>query len=184
MKKALAALLALTMLLLLSACGAGAKTEQTAETPAAEAPAVTPNETPAADTLDFTAEAFDGSTVSLSDFADAKLIMVNFFEPWCGPCVGEMPGLEKLYQAYKDRGLVILGVFYSQNMDGDVQTVLDDTGVTYPILRGNEALLSQTSQYVPTTFFMDGQGHVVGEQIIGSMDYDSWESVVKELLGQ
>ena len=66
---------------------------------------------------------------------DAKVVMINLWEPWCGPCVNEMPGLEKLYEQYKDKGLVILGVFSSQDMDEDARKVIEDAGITYPILK-------------------------------------------------
>lgn len=132
--------------------------------------------------ISFTTETFGGETFDSASLSDAKLILVNFFEPWCGPCVGEMPDLETLYRSYKDRGLVVLGVFYSEDMDEELQAVLESTGVSYPVLRGCEALLRQTSQYVPTSFFMDGQGHIVGEQIIGSQSLEDWEAIVKELL--
>jgi len=197
MKKLLALLLTLALLIPFAACGApSAPTAPTASPPAADGAGketgptepvkptepVPTDEAAGGDRMDFTTEAFDGSSVSLSDFSDAKLILVNFFEPWCGPCVGEMPDLETLYQEHRDEGLVILGVFYTPNMDDEVQAVLDRTGVTYPILRGNDALLSQTSQYVPTTFFMDGAGNIVGEQIIGSQSLAQWEKAVGELL--
>lgn len=203
MKKIFVLSLALLMLLL-AACGGKTVTKpdkepaaDSVEEPVAE-PTAEPTEEPVADSaeenkpdltagdsvLDFTAESFEGETVSLSDYSDAKLILVNFFEPWCPPCVAEMPALETVYQEYKDKGLVILGMFYTEGMDDNVASVIEQTGVTYPILRGCGDLMGQTSQYVPTTFFMDGQGRVVGEQIIGSLSLAEWEKVVKELLGE
>ena len=56
--------------------------------------------------------------------------MINFWEPWCGPCVGEMPELEQMYQ---NRGgeLLILGVYWTE--DGAAE-VLSETGITYPVI--------------------------------------------------
>ena len=53
------------------------------------------------DSFAFSTTAIDGSTVDESLFEGKKLIMINLWEPWCGPCVQEMPALEKLYQEYK-----------------------------------------------------------------------------------
>ena len=130
----------------------------------------------------FEMESIGGETVRSSDFPDAKLFMVNFFEPWCGPCVREMPELEKLFEDCRERGLVILGVFYTEGMDGSVIEIIDSAGVTYPILRGGPEFAGYQSQYVPTTVFLNADGQVVGNQEIGARDYDAWLSIVEGLL--
>ncbi len=135
------------------------------------------------DRMVFNTKTLDGQPFGSADLKDAKLVMINFFEPWCGPCIGEMPDIEKLYSEYKSRGLVVLGVFYSRGMDDSVREVVSETGVTYPIIRGNGELEGQTSAYVPTTFFMDGDGRVIASQIIGARDYETWKSIIEELLG-
>lgn len=134
---------------------------------------------------DFTFSTTDlyGDPVSYSDFDDAKLILVNFWEPWCGPCVGEMPDLEELYEKYKDDGLVILGVYYSFGYDYDAKEVVEDKGITYPILRGNGQFQKYTTEYVPTTILVDKNGNVItSEPYIGSNSYSGWERIIKENL--
>ena len=51
---------------------------------------------------DFVSHDIDGNVVKLADFASAKVIMLNYWEPWCPPCIRELPELEQLYEAYKD----------------------------------------------------------------------------------
>lgn len=117
-------------------------------------------------------------------FADSSLTMLNFWEPWCGPCVREMPDLQKLAETYADRGFRILGVYSTPGMEEDVDKVLESTGVTYPILHRTADFDLFQSGYVPTTVFVDADGHVVGGQLyVGSRSYEAWEALVLELLG-
>lgn len=145
----------------------------------------------------FSTEDLDGNEVDEGLFDGYKLIMLNFWEPWCGPCVGEMPDLQRLYETYKDRGLLIIGVFATEGMDEDVRAILDETGVKYPIIRSCSAFTQFDTGFVPTTVFMTGSGsilnnpsagseeHVNGYSVyVGSRSYESWESVVLEHLGK
>ena len=115
-------------------------------------------------------------------FADAKLTMINFWEPWCGPCVGEMPELQKLYENYRDKGFQILGVYSDFSYEKEMRQVVEQTGVQYPILKYVDAFSQFQTGYVPTTIFVDGSGHVVGETQIGSRDYSAWAAIVEGLL--
>lgn len=125
----------------------------------------------------------DGNKVSSDDFSDAKVIMINFWEPWCGPCVGEMSDLEMIYQNYKDEGFVILGVFTSEGMDKDVINVIEQTGVTYPIIRATKSMEHYMTQFVPTTVFFDSEWNMlIDEQIPGARSYEEWESLVELML--
>ncbi len=58
---------------------------------------------------DFTLADLDGNQVSLSDFR-GKTVFINFWATWCPACREEMPEIEALYQQYKDKGVVVLGV--------------------------------------------------------------------------
>lgn len=196
-----------------------AETPEAAVTPApAEAPAApdpTPEEdaAPAEEAPQSDAPAFTFSTADRAGgawdegvFAEHKLTMINFWEPWCGPCVGEMPDLQALYEAYADQGFMILGVYSTPGMEDDVSAVLRQTGVTYPILQYCSDFDSFQSGYVPTTVFVDQQGHVLhrvlspdeksmlsdviaqlGEEqtsalYIGSDSYEGWAAIIEGLL--
>ncbi len=125
----------------------------------------------------------NGNAVTLADYADAKVIMVNMWEPWCGPCVNEMPDLEKLYQKYKDQGLLILGVFATVDGDEDARFIIRSTGVSYPILHASEEFVVFNTGYVPTTVFMNSEGWGLSENAyVGSKSYDDWEAIIKDLL--
>lgn len=133
--------------------------------------------------LNFTTKDLEGTEVTMADYADAQVVMINFWEPWCGPCVGEMPELEKLYETYQDQGLVILGAFTTTDQMEDVEAIISDNGITYPILIATEEFYPYMSQYVPTTVFLDGEGKLLlHQQVIGAHSYEDWEKQVQDLL--
>lgn len=132
--------------------------------------------------ISFTSIDINGNPVSMDDFKNAKLIMVNFWEPWCGPCVGEMPELQELYENYKDKGLVILGVTSDMTVEDDAKAIIKDKGIEYPIILGNKEISCPT-EYFPTTVFTDGNGNILSaEPEIGAKDYAGWEKLIKSYL--
>ncbi|MBO5076798.1 MAG: TlpA family protein disulfide reductase [Clostridia bacterium] len=134
-------------------------------------------------TYDFVSHDIDGNEVKLADFASAKVIMLNYWEPWCPPCIRELPELEKLYEAYKDKGLVIVGVFESTDMDADARRLISQNGLTYPIVRYEDALKNYSASAVPTTLFVDASGNLLAKEVVGANDYDGWKALVDSLLG-
>lgn len=195
---------ALMLALALTLCGCGAAEEQgnvpeepqtTAEptVPETEAPA---EETPepgiaAADfSPDFTFNAVDvisGREIDETVFREHTITMVNIWEPWCGPCVMEMPELEQLYEDMRDNGIGILGVYYTEEGAAEV---LEDCGITYPVIRETPEFYQFESGYVPTSFFVDSDGHVLksdmadarGILFISSNSYTGWKSIFESLM--
>jgi len=85
--------------------------------------------------LAFTLKDVDGKNVALSSFA-GKIIVLNFYATWCGPCRVETPDLVKLQQAHPD-DLVVVGILmFDENVAG-VPAYAKEFGVTYPLLDGN-----------------------------------------------
>ena len=128
----------------------------------------------------FSTTALDGTAVDESVLAGHTLTMINFFEPWCPPCIAELPDLEKLYETYAPEGFQILGVFSTEEGTAEV---VSDAALSYPVLRYVPEFDPFQTGYVPTTIFVDGDGRIVGETKIGSNSYAGWEAIVKELLG-
>lgn len=121
-----------------------------------------------------------GNEVSSESLSDKKLIMLNFFESWCGPCVREMPELEKLYQDYEDEGFIIIGAYSIYSDPREIKAVVKKTGVTYPIIEATDEMYDLMTEYVPTTVFLDGKGRILtDEPYVGPNDYSGWENVIK-----
>ncbi len=104
-----------------------------------------------------------------SVFAGHRLTMVDFREPWCGPCVGEMPDPEKLWQNCREQGFRILGVYQTPGMEEEVDADLKETGVTYPILHYTDAFTVFQAGCVPITVFVDGEGHILRHETDGAL---------------
>ncbi len=136
----------------------------------------------------FTTTDRDGTSFDESIFAEHELTMINIFEPWCGPCVGEMGDLEELYEEYSDAGFLIIGMYSDTSMEADLDDTLQSLGITYPILHYSNELDQFQSGFVPTTIFVDGEGHVVTTNAgsdptyVGSMSYSEWSEVIESLL--
>ena len=117
-----------------------------------------------------------------SVFADYELTMINFWEPWCLPCVNEMPDLERLYEAYADRGFLLLGVYSTADMESEAEAILSRSGTSYPILYYTAAFDEFQTGYVPTTIFVDRNGELIGQPEIGSKSYEEWAALIESLL--
>ena len=129
----------------------------------------------------------DGNEITEEEFSKHKVTMINFWEPWCGPCVNEMPDLELLYEAYKDKDFQIIGVYSETHMESEVDGILKDKNISYPILKYTAEFDIFQTGYVPTTVFVDSKGHIVKmsdgtDYVIGSNTYEAWESIIKQYL--
>jgi thiol-disulfide isomerase/thioredoxin len=90
-----------------------------------------------------------------------KVVVVNFWATWCGPCKKELPDLAKVYEKNKGKGVVFLGVLTSDTADDP--TLLNfrsDYEVTYPIVRASSDILASFDypQGLPTTFVFNRKG--------------------------
>ena len=186
LKKAAAIIIVAVLALSMASCGklddllSGWKDEFGDLIDQIEAETTTGDNTSSGGAYNFTSKDVNGNVVKLSDYPDARVVMINFWEPWCGPCLGEMPDLAKLYDRYKDQGLLIVGVFSSADMDDDVREIISENGIKYPVVRQMGELASFRAQYVPTTIFTDGSGNLISsEPIVGAKSFSEWESIIK-----
>ena len=117
----------------------------------------------------------EGNPVKSEDlFAGNKVTMINLWGTYCGPCIGEMPELEKMNQEFNSKGGGIVGVVVdvpagNDKYLGNAQTIVKEAGVTYPVIRaweGYDEVLEH--QGVPATFFVDSKGKLIGEPVLGA----------------
>lgn len=126
-------------------------------------------------------EAFDGSTLSLQDHAGTPMV-VNFWASWCPPCIAEMPDLEAVHQSAGDR-LAFVGV-NTQDTPEDAAAMVDETGVTYDLVRDPDGALGQAFGVfgMPSTFYVDADGDIVARHT-GLLTRDALVDDLREHLG-
>jgi cytochrome c biogenesis protein CcmG/thiol:disulfide interchange protein DsbE len=109
---------------------------------------------------DFTMTTYDGQDYRLSDLR-GKVVIVNFWASWCIPCHDEAPALQRVYERYKDRGVEMLGVAYTDT-DTNALAFIDKYDMTYPTGPDTGTRISDRYNIigVPETFVIDQQGNI------------------------
>jgi|ERR1700733_2287773 thiol-disulfide isomerase/thioredoxin len=127
-----------------------------------------------------------GKAYTLADLKD-KVVLVNFWATWCHPCQQEIPALSKLYDQYKSKGVLILGVLADNNVaDAELLNFQSDHEMSFPIVRGNSDLMVAFSypQALPTTFVYDRMHRMVGRPHVGAISPAELSAQLEELVAQ
>jgi thiol-disulfide isomerase/thioredoxin len=105
----------------------------------------------------------DGGFVSVSDFK-GQPVLINFWATWCGPCRMELPAIQRLYDRFNARGLVVLSISTDARRES-IRPFLEKMKISLPVYLGSledQQRLGIAS--IPTTFLVDGQGEIVSRQ--------------------
>jgi peroxiredoxin len=115
----------------------------------------------------------NGKKVTLADYK-GKVVLLNFWATYCGPCKKEMPSLHNLFLAFKKDGLIVLAVSRDEDKT-DVQSFIKGQMITFPVLMDKDQEVS-FDQYavhnLPTSFLLDREG-IIRETIIGEREWDA-----------
>lgn len=124
----------------------------------------------------------DGKLVTSSDFA-GKVVIIDFWATWCGPCRMEIPGFIELQKQYADKGLVVVGVSLDQDGESVVKSFMEKTGINYPVVLGDEKIVSAFGgvEGIPTTFVIDREGKIIRKHV-GYTAKAEFEAEIKPLL--
>jgi peroxiredoxin len=126
----------------------------------------------------------DGGIHSLQDY-QGKVVFLNFWATWCGPCKVEMPAMEALYQAFRAQGLEILAVSVDQQGAAVTRPFKDAMGLSFPILHDSDYQvgLIYGARTLPMTYVIDRQG-VIRQRVFGARDWNSPEArqLMREML--
>ena len=115
---------------------------------------------PSSTAPDFTLHTMNGPNMRLQE-QRGKVVMINFWATWCGPCRQEMPHLDRLYDKYKSSGFVLMGI----NVDDDTRNaaaVAAKLGVRFPVLLDTDKQVSRLYDLstMPSTVIVDRDGKV------------------------
>jgi thiol-disulfide isomerase/thioredoxin len=129
---------------------------------------------------------FNSAPLSISDLR-GKVVLVDFWTYGCYNCVNTLPYVTKLYESYKDKGLVVVGIhtpeFPFERSAGNVQAALKRHGITYPVAQDNDSATwnAWRNQYWPAQYIVDQHGNIVFSHA-GEGQYDVIERTVRRLL--
>ena len=115
---------------------------------------------------DFALKDTNGNMVRLSDFR-GKVVLVDFWATWCGPCKIEIPWFKEFERQYKDKGFAVIGVSMDDGGWEVVKPFLTFMKINYRVVLGTDALADQYGgiEAMPTTFLIDQEGNIAATHI-------------------
>jgi thiol-disulfide isomerase/thioredoxin len=183
-----------------TACTAGEKSDASppAKAASAEKPAASSEmekaesrkySTPAVDTSqlrvapDWTLQDLDGKTLSSKDLR-GKVVLIDFWATWCGPCRRSIPHLIDLHNEYKDKGLVVVGVSVDQQGPQVVKPFVAQNKIPYRIVMQTGKVIQDFGgiRGIPTAFIITQDGKIY-RKIVGLVPREKYEDDIKALLG-
>jgi peroxiredoxin len=167
-------ILALSVSLLLSGCSG--------RPPGTASAKSTKNRKPAPD---FTLKDASGNPVKLSDF-HGKVVLLNFWATWCGPCALEVPWFVEFEQQMKSRGLEVVGVSMDEEGWSVIKPFLAEHKVNYRVLLGNDSVsqLYGGVESLPTTFIIDRDGRIAVPPHVGLADKNEYLQEIQSVLNE
>lgn len=136
----------------------------------------------------FSAVTVDGSnrTKTLADY-EGKVVLVNVWATWCGPCRVEMPSIERLHREFGPRGLAVVAISIDDpGSDERIREFVKEVGISFEVLHGREEEIKPSFQITgyPETFVVARDG-TIRKKVIGAADWSSEanRALIGELLG-
>lgn len=131
----------------------------------------------------------DGSKFKLADHK-GKVLLVNLWATWCGPCLQEMPEFVKLQQEHKDKGFVIVGIDADEGEDAElIKEFAHTMGLNYELTLGSDKLSEDFRNVtrfngIPQTFLIDREGRLVGIFVGGGKNIAKIVDAVNKMVVQ
>ena len=133
---------------------------------------------------DFTLKTLNGQMTSLSA-QRGKVVVINLWASWCGPCRAEMPAIQKVYASERERGLTVLAVNGTfQDSASNAQAFAQQYGLSFPILLDTDGRVSRMYllSALPSTYIVDRRGIIRAVVVGGPMSEAFVRSKVEPLL--
>ncbi len=132
---------------------------------------------------DFTLKDAMGRPVKLSDYK-GKVVLLNFWATWCGPCKIEIPWFIEFEQTFKDKGFAVLGVSMDEEGWDIVKPYLEKSKINYRVLIGDDMTAQNYGgvDSLPTSFLLDKEGRIAATHI-GLVSKSVYQNDINTLLG-
>ncbi|MFV0468951.1 MAG: redoxin domain-containing protein [Dysgonomonas sp.] len=114
----------------------------------------------------------EGKTIAISDYVGKnKVVLIDFWASWCGPCIKEMPNVKKAYDKYHSKGFEIVGISLDENKT-EWTNAIHQLGLTWPQMSDLKGWDSQLSapygiEQIPATYLLDSNGIIIGKDLRG-----------------
>ena len=133
---------------------------------------------------DFTLKDENGAVAKLSDYR-GKVVLLNFWATWCGPCGVEIPWFTDFEQKYKSQGFAVLGVSMDEDGWPAIKPFVAERKINYRVLLGNDSVaqLYGGLDSLPTSFVIDREGKVAFPPHIGLISKNEYANEIQCLLG-
>lgn len=128
---------------------------------------------------------FSGKQIKLSDYR-GKVVIVDFWATWCGPCRMELPDFVKLHQKYKSKGFSMIGVSLDQGSVDSVKNFVTQWKMSYPVVMDHTGEVSSAYggiRSIPTSLLI-GKDGTVREAFVGYRPQDVFEDAIKKALAE
>ena len=131
---------------------------------------------------DFSLKDANGKTVHLSDYK-GKVVLLDFWATWCGPCKLEIPWFMEFQRKNKDKGFEVIGISMDEDGWASVKPFISDMSINYRILVGSDTTVQLYGgvDALPTTFLIDREGKIAAVHV-GLASKRDFENGIEELL--
>jgi len=122
---------------------------------------------------DFTLDKLEGGSYDFEQLR-GKIVFINFWATWCPPCIAEMPGIQSLYDVYKDNEDIVFVMISLDKNRNKAKKFIDKKGFTFPVFFPDKGGIPKVyeSKGIPTTFVIDKEG-IIAHRKVGMANYDA-----------
>jgi thiol-disulfide isomerase/thioredoxin len=125
---------------------------------------------------EFSLTTLEGKTIKLSDYA-GKVVLVNLWAPWCGPCKVEMPGFAKLHEKYAGKGFEIISVAVQTN-ESAVRSFIEKTPLSWPVGINEDVAVKYGTYGLPDNYLFLPDG-MIAKHFIGYTKEEALEPLIQ-----